>query len=580
MKRALLLVPLSIGLALGLLLYGASVEAQANLAPRGDITSVSATAGGGLVGGATSGAASLGMKATCSSGETLLWDGDSWECGAAGGSYTAGDGLTLTASDFDLTHTSDFTITSDQLDLSTAVTMPGTCAVAGNTDLGNADTDRTKIFGELWVGPMAETATSLAAGQHDDYDPGSDATTLIFDVHANGATISGMVPPASGRGSIRFIETGTSSGPLTILNQSTDSSVPNRIITPDKLPLTIPKNSGVILHALSDATHSWRVIAAATTRFSRMAAKGLQVNDALAPDELAVGTTHDWDLDLLSSGGGTVPGNVDLYSRVQVTTSVVGATLTGIYPPLSGNSEDDGRILILENIGDTGSVSATVTLKHYDSGSIAGARFVLPGSADMVIPIWGTVILVYDTTYNWWHVAGSNFGDITSVVAGAGLTGGATAGAATVDITASSDFSVGADLLDLSNAVTAPGSVAIAGDTDIGNASSDTVTITAKVDSHVYYTGSTPTGLTCGSGASFHTAANDRRGTIEIGTGSPATCSFTFSTSWTNNPVCIAVAKTGTLAVSGVSTSTLEITPSNKSAGDLIHYHCDGVLAP
>ncbi len=52
-----------------------------------------------------------------------------------GGSYTAGDGLTLIANDFDITHTSDFAITSDQLDLSTAVTAPGSLSVATLLDV-------------------------------------------------------------------------------------------------------------------------------------------------------------------------------------------------------------------------------------------------------------------------------------------------------------------------------------------------------------------------------------------------------------------------------------------------------------
>jgi hypothetical protein len=89
----------------------------------------------------------------CSANDVIKWNGSAWTCGTAGATYTAGDGLTLTANDFDITHTSDFTITADQLDLSTAVTAPGTLGVAGNTTLdGNlilTQAGTTYIYGSL-----------------------------------------------------------------------------------------------------------------------------------------------------------------------------------------------------------------------------------------------------------------------------------------------------------------------------------------------------------------------------------------------------------------------------------------------
>ncbi len=63
------------------LLVGASpVFAQGTLGPQGDITSVGATAGGGLTGGATRGPALLGLLTTCGTGEKLRWSGAAWVC--------------------------------------------------------------------------------------------------------------------------------------------------------------------------------------------------------------------------------------------------------------------------------------------------------------------------------------------------------------------------------------------------------------------------------------------------------------------------------------------------------------------
>ena len=118
----------------------------------GDITSVGATASMGLTGGAASGAALLGLLSTCGDGQVLKSgaSGTTWTCGDdTGTTYTAGDGLTLTANDFDLTYTSDFTITADQLNLSTAVTAPGAFDVAGHTTLGDAAGDVVDINGDL-----------------------------------------------------------------------------------------------------------------------------------------------------------------------------------------------------------------------------------------------------------------------------------------------------------------------------------------------------------------------------------------------------------------------------------------------
>ncbi len=114
----------------------------------GDITGV--TAGSGMTGTATSGAASLdviattgggltsaadsiGMRTDCTSTYVLAWDGDSWECTAAGGSYTAGDGITLTASDFDVGAGTNIDVDT------TSVSVEPTVSLAGATDEDTLD---------------------------------------------------------------------------------------------------------------------------------------------------------------------------------------------------------------------------------------------------------------------------------------------------------------------------------------------------------------------------------------------------------------------------------------------------------
>jgi len=151
----------------------------------GDVSSV--VAGTGLVTGGTSGAVTVdvacGTGIACNANDvTLNMTAQSCSAGQhisaatalgvftcsadSGGTYTAGDGITLTASDFDLDYTSDFQITGGQLDLSTAVTAPGTFAVAGNSTIGDAITDTLTINGATTIaGPSGAAAFTVNTNQ-------------------------------------------------------------------------------------------------------------------------------------------------------------------------------------------------------------------------------------------------------------------------------------------------------------------------------------------------------------------------------------------------------------------------------
>ncbi len=244
---------------LALLALATAAHAQGTLGPQGDITSVGATANGGLTGGATKGPALLGLLTTCTDGQILKWTAGttSWGCAAdssvsdgdkgditvsaSGATYTidadavvsskilngtisladmadiatarfigrttggtgvpealtgtqatamldnftsglkglaplsgggttnylradgtwaappggggestvAGAGLTLTGTTVDLVGSSDFVVNANDLDLSTAVTAPGTLVVSGNATFGDAFTDTATVIGEL-----------------------------------------------------------------------------------------------------------------------------------------------------------------------------------------------------------------------------------------------------------------------------------------------------------------------------------------------------------------------------------------------------------------------------------------------
>ena len=54
----------------------------------GTITGITTSAGSGLSGGGSSGTLKLGMLTSCSSGQTLAWNGSAWACKTVGGSGT------------------------------------------------------------------------------------------------------------------------------------------------------------------------------------------------------------------------------------------------------------------------------------------------------------------------------------------------------------------------------------------------------------------------------------------------------------------------------------------------------------
>jgi hypothetical protein len=64
----------------------------------GDLTAISAQAGGGLTGGGENGAVSLSIRRDCGSGQVVKWNGSAWACADDSNStYTAGTGLDLSS---------------------------------------------------------------------------------------------------------------------------------------------------------------------------------------------------------------------------------------------------------------------------------------------------------------------------------------------------------------------------------------------------------------------------------------------------------------------------------------------------
>ncbi len=189
MKRSIAVFVAMVALAVLIAREGMT---QGTLGPAGDITSVQPTAGGGLTGGGTRGPVSLGLSTSCDADEVLAWDGDSWECAAAGGlrddcdpsallvwdgdswecgvdstgsSYLAGNGLSLSGAPpttFDVNTGTGITITADAV----TANLAGASCSAGQfltalSATGTGTCSSTAISGTIGTLPKFATANTL-----------------------------------------------------------------------------------------------------------------------------------------------------------------------------------------------------------------------------------------------------------------------------------------------------------------------------------------------------------------------------------------------------------------------------------
>ncbi len=481
-----------------------------------------------------------------------------WVAVAAGGggseSTVAGAGLTLTGSTVDAVGSSDFDIGADLIDMSTAVTMPGSLAIATTTAA-------TGLITATAGGTSPANWTTTGAGDlvsADDLTVADDAT--ITDAFtANGHSTLG---DAAG-------DVLDYNGQLAKFG-NVDGSI---YMAEDQL------NSGYDVNATDYFIINYNGYNGGATQFRDVSIyNGKQAAIAtFNGDDKAVdlaGALNVAGLTTVAGLAGTVQTGAcgsDTTTALAATTTVLVCTSGGLY---GMGATVAGRIVHVVS-------KLTMDLAHEHGPSTASNRIVFPGG----YTVWymyanQTETFIYDGALSRW-VSTSEFRfpamyvDSTLDVLTTSNLVGLTTGTAGFTSPANYTTTGGGDFVS-ADKVTAVGNLEIAANSQLGNETGDRTDIYGKYYSH----GVEPalSGAGC-SACTISEASTDSRGVITC-TDGPNVCVVTFSAAFDTNPPACSLTSTLTTVIyftSAPTTTVLNFTTQSAGA-QTIHYRCDGII--
>lgn len=334
------------------------------------------------------------------------------------------------------------------------------------------------------------------------------------------------------------------------------------------------------------------------------------------------------DITVASSGAAwTIDAGAVTSSKLDTNIAVSGTF------GVSGTTSLDGTVVVGNSTSDAHTFNGTIV--HNSPASASSSQYVIRASsagaiaatnngpddqtltfdADLQSSAWKA----RDTTVagiskngdalKFWKVSGTTSGttittDVTSALASPmasfDLATGALALGDDLDVTGAAD--IGDDLnvngkfvVEAADGdVTTVGSLQVGGttttknltvadDTTLGNADTDTLTVTATIDSDakLYYAGTAPTLSGCTSVCTMEAYSSNERGRV-ICTEGPNACTVTFAsgTYTTNGPACTisSTQSSGQLYLTSVPTKTAFTFTSSASGAKTVDYHCDGML--
>lgn len=258
----------------------------------------------------------------------------------------------------------------------------------------------TVIFNSVTTKDLAFTPAimpaALAAGNTNDYNPAGLASSSRVRQATNAANsvLTGLA--SQNDGEVRIIEN-LGPGTLTFAAESAGSAAVNRFTLPSATDLVVAIG-GTLIVIYDVASSRWRAIAeakGASSTFSSVSTQSLAFTPSSTGGALPAGNTNNW-----------TPASFQTTTRIRAPTNAAGSTVTGLL------ALSDGTVRIIENIGPVGNL----TLTNEDAGSLAANRITLPGGLPLILPVGGTLMLVYDLGTARWRAIAQSLGSSPPVV--------------------------------------------------------------------------------------------------------------------------------------------------------------------
>lgn len=274
-----------------------------------------------------------------------------------------------------------------------------------------------------------------------------------------------------------------------------------------------------VLRLKNDGSSSFAGALSVTGTLSEQRVRGKWITPAAAGGIIA-----DWN-----------PTGFDTATAVEITTTAQ-FDLTGIV------AAGDGHEIELYNSGPN-----VVWLYHDNTNSLAANRFSLPDQAAWPLEVRDTARLRYRAgTLNRWVLVsrqGNYFPGID----------------------------VAGPINQTSNSFTTSGNATVNGSMFVGDANTDTATITAGISGRLRTVSAPPTLSTCGTS----TAAGSNLAGKITSVGSPTSCTLTFATAFAVTPACVLTPAGGvSLYLSAQSTTAITVTTVSGVALPNFNYTC------
>lgn len=254
--------------------------------------------------------------------------------------------------------------------LPTAIdTAGGTRTLTGALTLNSQNVSIGQLLASGVLRLTGVISPSSLSSDQDDWEPTGITTANFVRIGTSAdVTLTGLSAGQSAGRLIVFANT-SSSNTVTLSDGDAASTAANRFACPEDAPFVMPP-AGLAVLLYDGTTANWRVFGE-----NRIVVQN-------EPSSIAIGASQN----------NYEPAGIAFESQLRLAPS--GAySLTGLA------SQTAGRIITIRNVGTN-----TLTLTHDDASSTAGNRFYCPGSANVVIPVYGSSIVQYDGTLSRWFV--------------------------------------------------------------------------------------------------------------------------------------------------------------------------------